>query len=136
MFVKHGPCSIVTANRELIHLLLDVALVADSMPFSVMAGLTQAIHVVQLACVSNAWPEGRQTACAKAIGWDDVDGGTSPAMTARAVNLSRFIAKARPASNSQRRSPHLSIDRYRVRCRSSRFAFQPLTLFETRFFEL
>ena len=26
MFVKHGPCSIVAANRELIHLLLGVAL--------------------------------------------------------------------------------------------------------------
>jgi hypothetical protein len=63
--------------------------------------------------------------------------GTSPAMTARAVNLFfRFIAKARPAPNSQRRSPHLTIDKYRVRCLSSRFAFQPLTLFETRFFEL
>ena len=31
---------------------------------------------------------------------------------------------------------HGAIDRYRVRCLSSRFAFQPLTLFETRFFEL
>ena len=40
------------------------------------------------------------------------------------------------APKSQRQSPHLTIDRYRVRCRSSRFAFQPLTLFETRFFEL
>jgi hypothetical protein len=28
-FVKHGPCSIAAANRELIHLLLGVALVAD-----------------------------------------------------------------------------------------------------------
>jgi hypothetical protein len=29
MFVKHGPCSIAVANRELIQLLLGVALVAD-----------------------------------------------------------------------------------------------------------
>ena len=29
MFVNRGPCSIVAANRVLIHLLLGVALVAD-----------------------------------------------------------------------------------------------------------
>jgi hypothetical protein len=48
------------------------------MPFSVMAGLVPAIHVVRLACGPKGFAGQEPTMCERTVSWDDVDGRDKP----------------------------------------------------------